>query len=401
MRQPRILWASPSHLLDSTSGASKAIRTILKQLHKSGWGVMAISGTVFDDPAGAKVVNDSINGREEKPGYWDVRDEFMVHRTIPMSTTYRLSVTATCELNYYEHFITTLEQFRPDIIFLFGGYPLELLICHEAKLRKIPIAFYLGNSFYLKGAVVFGLVDLVITDSEKTAAIYREKLKLQAIPVGAFIDPDEVIADRYDRKYITFINPELSKGATLFAALALHYKDKNPKQRFLVVQSRGKWIESLIEAGYNPEDFTNVDVAENIPNVKLIYKVTKILLAPSLAYESAGRVLIEAQMNSIPVIGSNIGGIPEMIGDGGVVLDPPESAVNDHKVKLQSEDILRWINVVEDLLENEDQYQSLSLVAKNSANTRHDISIRTKNLIALLKPLSDQKAGDRPFAHPR
>jgi glycosyltransferase involved in cell wall biosynthesis len=48
------------------------------------------------------------------------------------------------------------------------------------------------------------------------------------------------------------------------------------------------------------------------------------LLMPSVAPEGFGRVILEAQCSGIPVVGSNRGAIPEVLGTGGVVVDDVE-----------------------------------------------------------------------------
>jgi len=46
------------------------------------------------------------------------------------------------------------------------------------------------------------------------------------------------------------------------------------------------------------------------------YKKANITVVPSIGYENSPMVIYESLMNGIPVIGSNIGGIPELIEDG-------------------------------------------------------------------------------------
>jgi glycosyltransferase involved in cell wall biosynthesis len=58
-----------------------------------------------------------------------------------------------------------------------------------------------------------------------------------------------------------------------------------------------------------------------------IFQHCHILLVPSQwSRETWGRVASEAHFSGIPVIGSNIGGLPEAIGPGGIVLEPNEPA---------------------------------------------------------------------------
>jgi glycosyltransferase involved in cell wall biosynthesis len=84
--------------------------------------------------------------------------------------------------------------------------------------------------------------------------------------------------------------------------------------------------------------------------MKSVYRDTRILLMPSQVEEAAGRVITEAQMNGIPVIASNLGGIPETIGDGGVLLPHNDSAA--------------WSETIRRLICNPDEWQKLSRAAR-------------------------------------
>jgi L-malate glycosyltransferase len=48
----------------------------------------------------------------------------------------------------------------------------------------------------------------------------------------------------------------------------------------------------------------------------------RVLVLPSIAYEGFGMVLLEAMLYKKPMIGTNIGGVPEVIGDAGLVVEP-------------------------------------------------------------------------------
>ena len=72
------------------------------------------------------------------------------------------------------------------------------------------------------------------------------------------------------------------------------------------------------------------------------YAQARILLVPSVWEEAWGRVVTEAQVSGIPVLASAIGGLPESVGPGGILV-PPGSDVdvwNAHLRELWSSDTI-------------------------------------------------------------
>ena len=66
------------------------------------------------------------------------------------------------------------------------------------------------------------------------------------------------------------------------------------------------------------------------------YAQARLLLVPSVWEEAWGRVVTEAQLNGIPVLATAIGGLPESVGPGGILI-PPGSGIevwNAHLRKL-------------------------------------------------------------------
>ena len=51
-RKPRILWANPFCLMDTSSGASMTVRQMLMQLVAHGYDVQILGATVFDNTKG-------------------------------------------------------------------------------------------------------------------------------------------------------------------------------------------------------------------------------------------------------------------------------------------------------------------------------------------------------------
>jgi glycosyltransferase involved in cell wall biosynthesis len=73
-----------------------------------------------------------------------------------------------------------------------------------------------------------------------------------------------------------------------------------------------------------------------IPQVQLAERMAQatVLMLPSLS-EGLGRVVIEAMATGIPVIGSSVGGIPEIIQDGrtGFLVPPGDEGALEEKMR--------------------------------------------------------------------
>ena len=88
-------------------------------------------------------------------------------------------------------------------------------------------------------------------------------------------------------------------------------KEELPDLKFLVINTRGNFaqmVSMLHEKDksdvhpFKPTDFSNVDITGSQKDMRPVYAITKALLAPSLWYESWGRVTSEAVINEIPVV---------------------------------------------------------------------------------------------------
>ena len=91
----------------------------------------------------------------------------------------------------------------------------------------------------------------------------------------------------------------------------------------------------------------NVTIRPAAKGVEAIYGSTKVLLAPSRYQEAWGRVASEVQINGIPVLASNRGGLPEAVGPGGIRLD-------------YDAPIERWASHLHAMWNDEAYYASLS-----------------------------------------
>jgi glycosyltransferase involved in cell wall biosynthesis len=70
------------------------------------------------------------------------------------------------------------------------------------------------------------------------------------------------------------------------------------------------------------EKLPNVTLRPSTDDMRTVYRDARIVLAPSRWEEAFGRIAAEAHVNGIPVIASDIGGLPEAVGPGGTLIDP-------------------------------------------------------------------------------
>ena len=395
--------------------------TMMQELSRRGMQVASIGGGIFDNPSGiARIPNLAEQIAENKgkkllvnkdysAGGGGVNSDFNpithwfftgFHSTTWSEMTYD---EATSFLNEYTQILRT---FKPDLVIGYGCDPLCRSMWMEARLFRIPTVYVVcnGNHHHYR----FPLHDLVITDSESTAKLYKDADGLTVHPVGNFINPHLVVAKNRNPQTVTFINPAFAKGVAVVARLILMANKERPDIPFMVVETRQKFADALralkkpggeTGSAFSNQTFRNIAIRDATFNVSELYAATKVLLTPSLGYESWGRVATEALMNGIPVLGSKSGGIPEAIGEGGVTLDAPESVggINetDKWLTLPSEEECRpWADALYALFDHADEWQGRcsATAEKNSLKARGD------HLIELLYPLLQKKAGDADFS---
>jgi len=168
--------------------------------------------------------------------------------------------------------------------------------------------------------------DLVLANSKFTAKkLYKVGIKTGV--VYPFIDLSSYEAPRDGRgEFILFASRTYLKGVDIVLQIAKEL----PDQKFVIV---GSITESLKE---EIRRHKNVELRGFCYNMQDVYAKAKIVLVPSLSEESFGRIPIEAGINGIPTVASNRGGLPESVGEGGILIK-------------DIWDIEKWIGAIERL----------------------------------------------------
>ena len=390
-RPLRILWASVYCLLDTSSGASMAVREMLRQLCLRGYEVAICGATIYDNERGRQRIAEHWDVVEAKRGtVISVKDDPLIHYLHVTESKLRDAMTSYEENQWLLFYTATLDKLKPDLVFYYGGQALDMMVADEARQRGIPVAAYLANPNY-HGSRWHRDVDLILTDSAATAQLYAERNGYDVTPVGSFIDPVPVVSATHSRERLLFINPSLEKGAAVVVQLALLMEQRRPDIVFEVVESRGNWqqmVQQVTQAQGQPRvSLPNVVVTPNTDDVRPIFGRARVLLAPSLWWESAGRVIAEAMLNGIPAIIPNRGGPLEMMEDAGFKVEFPPRCYETPYTQLPTDEFMRpVVDVLVRFYEDEAFYAEYVRRALRVGRERHSLAANTERLERALAP---------------
>jgi glycosyltransferase involved in cell wall biosynthesis len=222
-----------------------------------------------------------------------------------------------------EVFAEALEELRPSVLYVQGRRALPLL--QEALHRGVPGLWYLH-----------GAPPLIAADDVRTAAaagvrllccsrFVRERLRQEAEVDAEVLYPlvaeEEYRVERDGDGCITMFNPVEFKGLEILLRLA----PLLPEERFLVVES---WFLGAARDAVRErlESHPNVRFQHRVADVREVFRQTDILLVPSVGADAAPRVVLEAQASGIPAVASALGGLPEVVGEGGLLVHDPLDA---------------------------------------------------------------------------
>ena len=267
-----------------------------------------------------------------------------------------------------------LETNRPEAILTYGGGPLGDAMIGQAKRRGIPVVFWLHN-FQYHDAASFRDTDYVIVPSEFSRRYHRERLGLRCEVLPNVIELGRVKVAERTPQYLTFVNPQPTKGVYVFARIAEQIARRRPDIPILVVESRDR-TKALEQTGLDLSWAKNLFGMANTTDPRKFYAVTKVLLMPSLWNESFGLVAAEAMLNGIPVLASDRGALPETIGDGGHLFPIPARYSPDTTDVPTPEEVEPWVETILRLWDDASFYRRQSEQALHHADRWHPDRLR-------------------------
>jgi glycosyltransferase involved in cell wall biosynthesis len=397
----KLLFSAINCTLDSSNGAAISIRTFLQFLSRYGVECRSFSASIYDRPApGSALDNLVATGARpvEEPGMpqtlWLRVDGAVQHYIEFFNSTVQRQFDVADEQRLFNRVLRMLDTYEPDVLLLYGSRRYEQSLLKKAREKGIATVFYLVNPSYKKISD-FQHADMIFTDTVATRDLFEERFGFRCRVIGKFIEAPVVRTSGMTPQYITFINPSPEKGVTLFLRIAELAAQTLPEAKFLVVESRGKLEDAERRTGLDLERYGNVKRVGLQRDMGAVFEATKILLVPSLWHDSGPRVAVEALASGIPSVVSNRGGLPELVGDAGIVIAPPQRLIDQHWLLPPITEAIPWVEVLRSLLADQELYESYRASAAVEW-ARHDPALRIPAIVDELQGLVERVRANRP-----
>ena len=288
--------------------------------------------------------------------------------------------TVTNQPSLRQYFSEQIAAYRPDIILASTDDPAQVLL--EPALRaETARVVYLARATL---ALPFGLdcafpsatktdmlrrASAVVGVSQYVADYIRRESGIEAVHVPiSLLDPGPYEPlGRFDNEFVTLVNPCAVKGISIFLALA----ERMPHVRFAAVPLWGTNAADRRAL----EDQPNISILPPVDSIGQLLARTRVLLVPSLWAEARSRIIVEAMLHGVPVIASNVGGIPEAkLGVDYLLPVRPiakyQERVDDQMVPVAdvpAQDIGPWYGALDRLLSDRGHYEQLSRASRVAA----------------------------------
>ena len=229
------------------------------------------------------------------------------------------------------------------------------------RAEAVPLVVYLRDVEFdeLGGAISHLKGAHFIANSHFTAQRYNKAFGIQSTVIPPLFRRESYLSVA-DGEFVTFVNPHPLKGLDIALALA----ERLPDIPFNFVSGWALSAEDQQRLDGRLKGMPNVVLRARTRDMREVYRQTRVLIAPSRWEEAWGRIVSEAQFSGIPVVATRIGGLPESVGPGGILIDKDAPIDN-------------WVQAVEQIWRDADLRSRLSEAAK-TYSMRLELDRRTQ-----------------------
>jgi|LSQX01.2.fsa_nt_gb glycosyltransferase involved in cell wall biosynthesis len=274
------------------------------------------------------------------------------HYNVPLNKK-----SITCFLKNSEKIKDIIEEEKPDLIHTQSRYPCWVMSYVMKSFPKTPwvtsIHSFNPVRIYSKSEG-FGNKVIVVSNALKNYAVDYLKVderKIKVIYNGISDKFTKIIKERKTSVCIGMVSRfAIYKGHFIFLEAIKQVIDKSSLDiNVLIVGTGNSSYKSKLEEWIKNNGVQNIVRIVREDSVEALKKID-ILVVPSFIPEGFGRTVVEAQLSRTPVIGTNIGALPELIEDGktGFLVDPKNSQQISEKIEY----IIKNPDIREEIIEN-------------------------------------------------
>ena len=367
----RVLIAIGQTPFDPTSGAAQATLHLAELLAACGCEVrcLATSGTegVFHGvlPEG------------------NFTESGVKHCIIPVDPRKKHSWHHVAGRQYDGLYDDLLSGFRPDFVFTFGNETPDQSRRERALTAGAKVVFCLHNESYRNERP--GNVTAFLSPSSYLAGVYEQAWENRANPtiLPTPMISGRIIADTWEPVFVTFVNPQPAKGLWFMIRFAEQLGLHHPEIPLRIIEGRATAADFLAaakSADIDLQPFENLFFSPSTADVREIWGSTRILLAPAVWNEPAGRTPVEAMMNgAVPVV-SNRGGLAGQLQRAGKVLPLPAHLTPESRHLPTAAEIGPWMDAVVSLCHDEEAFGQASDQARLEAECYSQASLAPRYL---------------------
>jgi glycosyltransferase involved in cell wall biosynthesis len=272
-----------------------------------------------------------------------------------------------------------LSAFDPDVV-LISTDPMQVL-AYDMAVQQSVCSVYLARTAAL---LPFG-PEATVLSSTKTECIRRIAATVAVsahladyvnkhsgiaavhLPIQLLDDVTLPPLGAFDNTFVTMVNPCAIKGIDIFLRLAESF----PDQLFAAIPSWGTTPNDMNRMARH----ANIRIMPPVDDIRDAFRVTRVILVPSLWAEARGRIVIESMLAGVPVLASDIGGIGEAVA--GVPCLIPVSPITEYGTRVSGmmmreplvpqQDIGPWRVTLSRLLMDPIHYDEVSRISREAA----------------------------------
>ncbi|MDD5613711.1 MAG: glycosyltransferase family 4 protein [Candidatus Omnitrophica bacterium] len=244
------------------------------------------------------------------------------------------------------HANTRITQALAHHIYLMAGIPYLVTWhgYHKAKLKHRILPYWGERVIAVSNFVKNHLINDFNLNSERIRLIYNG-IDTEALKPGQMQETCSL--EKYGVKECDFVIGAIGrlsdvKGFDILLDAFKLFNDKAPSS-VLLLAGEGKYKSKIENRILSLNLSSKVKMIGVVEDIRLIVEGLDIFVQPSLM-EGLGISILEALALNVPVVATNVGGIPEIIKDGynGILVPPSNAqALADAFIRMQADNFLR------------------------------------------------------------